>query len=68
MSKLVGYKEGNLLQDIRKQKDDQERLVISIKDVTMTIKTNKCRNKYITSWHKLRTKGHKGPRGKIIRT
>ena len=33
MSKLVKYKEGNMLQNIRKYKDDVERLVISTTDI-----------------------------------
>ena len=41
---------------------------ISTKDVTMTMKKNKCRNKYITSRHKLRTKGQRGQDIKLIRT
>ena len=42
MSKFVGYKEGNMLQDIRKKnKDVQERYVISTMDVKMRVKKNK---------------------------
>ena len=46
MSKLVGYKEGNMLQDIRKTKDVKE-----------TAKKNKYQNKYMALRHDKRHKG-----------
>ena len=48
MSKLVGYNEGNMPQDIKKNtRMTNKNLVISIKDVKKTVKKNKYRNKYM---------------------
>ena len=45
MSKLVGHKEENMVQERRKHKDDQEKHVISINHVKKTIEKKECRNK-----------------------